>query len=237
MLIQGTRQLRQGDGSYVSQAAKALGLCTDEELGYQFMMYDRGINSVKSTSAGRLFDAVSAVLGIRRVSTFEGEASTTLQFVAERYSEDPYPEGYDGGQNSGYEMVTEDEDGGLVLRTDLLFMDLAQSMLDHSAASTVSDDVRERLAWEFHRRLADGIIAMCCVIRERMGLDTAALSGGVFQNRLLLRMCEDGLIKEGFEVLEHSMVPPNDGGICLGQAAVAAQKLCRIKNGEEEKCV
>jgi hydrogenase maturation protein HypF len=73
---------------------------------------------------------------------------------------------------------------------------------------------------------------MCCRIRQKTGVQIAALSGGVFQNRLLLRMCEAGLEKEGFEVLIHSMVPPNDGGICLGQAAVAARVLYKTKKGD-----
>jgi hydrogenase maturation protein HypF len=75
---------------------------------------------------------------------------------------------------------------------------------------------------------------MCCGIREKTGVQTAALSGGVFQNRLLLRMCEAGLEDEGFEVLIHSMVPPNDGGICLGQAAVAARALYKSKENDPE---
>lgn len=213
------------DKEKTADAVRRLGLCADNELAFQFMMADRKINAVKSTSAGRLFDAVSAVLGIRRASTFEGEASTSLQFAAERWSEDP-------GKASLCEgpWVIE-EDGALVMDTQKLFMSLAEEMLKATESGADAEGVdrkRERLAWEFHQCLADGITEICVALRERTGLGTAALSGGVFQNRLLLRMCEDALRREGFEVLIHSMVPPNDGGIALGQAAVAARELKRM---------
>ena len=116
------------------------------------------------------------------------------------------------------------EDGTLIQNTDDMFMWLVDQRLNGRP--------QEELAWMFHQSLADGIVDMCCRIREKTGVRIAALSGGVFQNRLLLRMCESGLEKEGFEVLIHSMVPPNDGGICLGQAAVAARTLYKSKKSD-----
>ena len=205
-----------GDMEDAAAIIRDLGLCSDQEMRMQFMMADRKINSVVSTSAGRLFDAVSAMLGIRLRSTFEGEASTTLQFEAEKWSEDPgaVPEG-------ALPVIEEHEDGRLIFRTGRLFSWLTGEKLRGRSVP--------ELAWIFHQALADGIVRMCIALRDRTGTGTAALSGGVFQNRLLLRMCEDGLEKEDFEVLRHSMVPPNDGGICLGQAAVAARILYRNK--------
>ena len=117
--------------------------------------------------------------------------------------------------------IRETDDGLLVQNTDDIFMWLTEERLKGRSP--------EELAWLFHQSLADGIVLMCCRIREKTQISTAALSGGVFQNRLLLRMCEAGLESKGFEVLRHSMVPPNDGGICLGQAAVAARELHRRK--------
>ncbi len=216
-----------GDREKTSAIVEKLGLCSDQELRVQFMMADKNINSIRSTSAGRLFDAVSAVLGIRRISTFEGEASTTLQFTAERWSEDPGTVRY--GDAADKDMMPAPfarmtDDGALIQNTDDMFMWLtAQRMNGRS---------QEELAWMFHQSLADGIVEMCCRIREKTGVQIAALSGGVFQNRLLMRMCEAGLEKEGFEVLIHSMVPPNDGGICLGQAAVAARTLYKTKKSD-----
>lgn len=210
------------DKEKTEKFVRELDLCGDQELRMQFMMADRNINSIRSTSAGRLFDAVSAVLGVRKKSTFEGEASTTLQYTAERYSEDPGRSRYT--EESGAAVRPETEPDGnecLVHDTQDLFMWLTEERLRGVS--------QEELAWEFHQALADGIVKTCCSLRESSGISTAALSGGVFQNRLLLRMCEDGLKEEGFEVLIHSMVPPNDGGICLGQAAVAMRELLRRK--------
>ena len=217
-----------GDREKTSAIVEKLGLCSDQELRVQFMMADKNINSIRSTSAGRLFDAVSAALGIRRVSTFEGEASTTLQFTAEKWSEDPGTVRY-GDASTDKDLMPEPfacmaEDGALIQNTDAMFMWLV--------AQRLNGRPQEELAWMFHQSLADGIVEMCCRIREKTGERIAALSGGVFQNRLLLRMCEAGLEKEGFEVLIHSMVPPNDGGICLGQAAVAARTLYKSKKSD-----
>lgn len=76
-----------------------------------------------------------------------------------------------------------------------------------------------KLAYEFHRALADEILAACEEAEQETGIRKVALSGGVFQNRLLLELVDDGLAEKGFEVLKHSLIPPNDGGIALGQAA------------------
>ena len=90
----------------------------------------------------------------------------------------------------------------------------------------------DRLAWLFHRRLADQIISAVLAIRKESGTETAALSGGCFQNRLLLSFVEKGLAEAGMKVLIHHLVPPihhlvppNDGGIALGQAVAARQAL------------
>ena len=82
-----------------------------------------------------------------------------------------------------------------------------------------------RLAYGFHVSLADQIAAGAAEIRRRTGLDTCALSGGVFQNRLLTELCAKKLREMGFSVLLHSLTPPNDGGIALGQAAVAWHRM------------
>lgn len=76
-----------------------------------------------------------------------------------------------------------------------------------------------KLAYEFHPALADEILAACEEAEQETGIRKVALSGGVFQNRLLLELVDDGLAEKGFEVLKHSLIPPNDGGIALGQAA------------------
>ena len=82
-----------------------------------------------------------------------------------------------------------------------------------------------RLAYFFHQALAEQIVAASVEARKSSGRQKVALSGGVFQNRLLLRMTEERLIEEGFEVLRHHMIPPNDGGIAIGQAAYGMYQL------------
>ena len=176
-------------------------------------MADRRLNAVISTSAGRLFDAVSAICGICRHSTFEGEASMALEFAAERYDG---TSGADGSSGTT-ETVCRDEDGRLILPTEQIVREITLGRL--------KGEDPDRLAWLFHRRLADQIIAACAQIRGENGVGTAALSGGCFQNRLLLDMVRRGLEEKGFKVLIHHLVPPNDGGIALGQAVAAVQAV------------
>lgn len=81
------------------------------------------------------------------------------------------------------------------------------------------------IALRFHHTVADMVFSVCSLAREKAGLDTVALSGGVFQNALLFGLVESGLMQRGFRVLSHSKVPTNDGCVSLGQAAVAAATL------------
>ena len=204
-----------GDRDRTLNIVRKLELCDDQTARVQLMMADRRLNAVDSTSAGRLFDSVSALLGIRRASTFEGEAAVSLQFRAQAYLE-----AQGGRREEDFPAPSLAEEGGsLILPTDTLFKDL----LDRRLAGQDPD----LLAWLFHRRLADQILEACRQVRERTGLTTCALSGGVFQNTLLLDMTKKGLEQMGFKVLIHSLVPPNDGGICLGQAAAGLYRKAR----------
>ena len=190
-----------------------LGLCSEQESKVQFTMADRKMNAVVSTSAGRLFDAVSAILGIRKRSGFEGEASTALQFAAETYEEQKHLHREDG---SVHQLVYEN-DGRLILDTQTLVQQIVEEKLQGADSN--------QLAYLFHQELAEQITAACVEARKVSGRKKAALSGGVFQNRLLLRMTENRLMEEGFEVLRHCMIPPNDGGIAIGQAAYGMYQL------------
>ena len=190
-----------------------LGLCSEQESKVQFTMADRKMNAVVSTSAGRLFDAVSAILGIRKRSGFEGEASTALQFAAETYKEQKHLHREDG---SVHQLVYENV-GRLILDTQTLVQRIVEEKLQGADSN--------QLAYLFHQELAEQITAACVEARKVSGRKKAALSGGVFQNRLLLRMTENRLMEEGFEVLRHCMIPPNDGGIAIGQAAYGMYQL------------
>lgn len=195
------------------ETIKKLALCTAQEAAVLMKMADKGLNAVTSTSAGRLFDAVSAICGICRHSTFEGEASMALEFAAERYGKTA-DDSISGEYN---ETVCKSEDGRLILPTEQIVREITLGRLEGEEA--------DRLAWIFHRRLADRIIAACCEIRKGNKVSAAALSGGCFQNRLLLDMVKKGLEGQGFKVLIHHLVPPNDGGIALGQAVAALQAV------------
>ena len=148
------------------------------------------------------------MLGIRLASTFEGEASTALQFAAERYT---------GGGTLELPALCRAQDGRICLATDALVGELLQRRL--------AGGDPEELAYLFHEGLARQIAEACVLGREQTGVSTVALSGGVFQNTLLLRLIAEKLREQGFQVLTHHLIPPNDGGIALGQAVYAMQKI------------
>lgn len=191
-------------GESGGEICEKLGICTAKEYKLLSIMAEKKVNAVSSTSAGRLFDAASAVLGIRRSSTFEGEASMALQFAAEKFSREPF------GIYEPMEKLTAEKEGRIMLCTQALIKRLCQGMQN-------SED-KNRLAYEFHSLLADMTAQACRTISERTGVKVCALSGGVFQNKLLLKMVKCRLEKMGLRVLIHSLVPANDGGIALGQA-------------------
>ena len=211
-----------GNREKTLELVEKLSLCGENECKVQLTMMDRGINTVVSTSAGRLFDGVSAILGICRASTFEGEASMALEFAAEKWEkenreqpEKPWP-----SECTVYDSV---EEKRLILNTAALTRYLLEKRLEGEETGF--------LAYEFHRLLGELIIEACEKISQKTGCKKAALSGGVFQNRLLLRIVDEGLTKRGITVLRHHLIPPNDGGIALGQAAygmayIQEGKLC-----------
>ena len=221
-----------GDREKAAEIIEKLELCTKQEANVQFTMADRRINTVISTSAGRLFDGVSAILGIRRKSTFEVESSMALEFAAEEYRAKKLPEIQKNEkllldamqvdmQETQYQKRTDDRitDAGdrMLLNTEGLIRTILNQRLNGEEVG--------RLAYFFHEELARQITAICVRIREKRGCNKAALSGGVFQNRLLLKLTDHMLRDRGFEVLKHQLIPPNDGGIALGQAVYAMTYL------------
>ncbi len=205
------------DEEKVLEQAEQLGLC-DRQSGRALLTMRRlKMNTVLSTSAGRLFDAVSAILGIRRCSTFEGEASMALEFAAEAWRDS-------GGAMPRAELplLAEDREGRAILATENLVREIV--------ARKLAGEDSGCLAWLFHEQLARQIGAACIRAGREKNCAAAALSGGVFQNRLLLELTADILRKAGFRVLLHSLVPPGDGGIALGQAAAAMARLNRTGN-------
>ena len=203
------------------QIIQKLGLCEEKEAKVQLAMLERKINAVESTSAGRLFDGISAILGTRKKSSFEGEASMALEFAAEAYEKRSGEKKINvlDGQKC---LIESADDGRELLLTSRLVraaVEVVSNIGENAVAEdTFDQDLIEKAAYEFHKGLAEQIVTACIHAKEKTGCRTAALSGGVFQNGLLLRLTEDGLIANGFHVLTHQMIPPNDGGIALGQA-------------------
>lgn len=219
-------------GSEKEAGAEAdfLNLCSEQEKKAVFFMLRRNVNTVTSTSAGRLFDAVSAILGIRRISTFEGEASIALEMAAKSYlREHPgygekealqstdYSDGKAAHSNTDENGLSEGEDSRFLLPIDVI--------IEKILSGIHSGEEAGRLAADFHIYLADGILRGAERMRDMTGVNVAALSGGCFQNMLLVKLCRERLEAAGFTCLTHSLVPPNDGGIALGQAYAGMWRL------------
>lgn len=166
-------------------------------------MIQRNVHVIPSSSAGRLFDAVSSILGIRHETTYEGQAAIELEAAAEGSGES-YPFDFIGGYSFQIDVCD-------TIRS------LALDFLRGSAAAAVSA--------RFHRTMAEVVIRSCVRIRDADGLNRVCLSGGTFQNLRLLDLCVEGLRQKGFESFLHHRVPCNDGGLALGQAVIANRIL------------
>lgn len=165
----------------------------------------RGLNAPLTSSAGRLFDAVASLLGVRDRVGFEAQAAMELEALAGPRADRTYP------------TAVVEHDAMLVVRTPDIVRGVVEDLVRRTPPAAI--------AARFHATLADVLVQVCRRIRERTGLDAVALSGGVFQNAWLLESAVAGLAAAGFEVYSHRQVPANDGGLALGQAAVAARRL------------
>ncbi|XVQ86879.1 carbamoyltransferase HypF [Microbispora siamensis] len=166
----------------------------------------RGGNAPLTSSMGRLFDAVAAIAGVRHTISYEGQAAVEFEQLADPAVDDAYPCGIVPAGT----------------RFAVPGVELVRAVADDLRAGVPRDVVAAR----FHNAVARIVAAGCARIRTATGLSTAALSGGVFQNLLLLGRAVTLLEERGFTVLTHHRVPPNDGGVSLGQAAVAAARDC-----------
>ncbi|MBD3392041.1 MAG: carbamoyltransferase HypF [Chitinivibrionales bacterium] len=181
-----------------------LGGIPEAEMSVLLTMLDKGVRSPLTSSCGRLFDAVSALLGLCSTITYEGQAAIRLQSAA-----DPAIAGR-------YEFEIAGGDGIDVLTFSPALRALVKDIESNRGAAEIAS--------KFHNTIAEAVCAVCDRIRGREGINVVALSGGVFQNDLLLARVTDGLAKRGFNAYSHHGVPPNDAGISLGQAVVALAK-------------
>ena len=168
------------------------------ERGVIGNMLARGVNSPRCSSMGRLFDAVAALIGLNQRCSYEGQAASALEWIA-------------APEDRGYEFLLRDgEEGALILDW--------QPVLEAILADLGAGVAPAAIAGAFHAALARAIVA----VAGRIGLKRVALTGGCFQNGLLTDLAVTGLRAAGFAPLWHRRVPPNDGGIALGQAVWAS---------------
>jgi hydrogenase maturation protein HypF len=163
------------------------------------------INCPLTSSAGRLFDAVAALVGLSTEVSYEAQAAIVLEMqVPNRFAQmkiNSYP----------YSFV--EQNGVTIVKLRELF-------------SAIVDDVRNKvnltsISLKLHQTVAKITVDMCGIISDNTGIQQIALSGGVFQNRLLLKLTTVALERAGFEIFTHHLLPCNDGGLSLGQAVIA----------------
>jgi hydrogenase maturation protein HypF len=166
---------------------------------------ERKINTPWTSSMGRLFDAIASLLSIRDEVHYEGQAAIELEMIAAPEVKGQYP----------FQIHREERPMVIDLRETV--RGVVHDLTENIRASEISG--------KFHRTVASLIINTCEIIRTRECLNRVVLSGGVFQNLFLLSLVKEGLKESGFEIYTHHLVPPNDGGIALGQAVIAHMKL------------
>ncbi|MFF7178125.1 carbamoyltransferase HypF [Streptomyces sp. NPDC008121] len=183
--------------------------CPPDELPLLQQQLERGLNCVPTSSMGRLFDAVSSLAGIRHHAGYEAQAAIELEAAALRAPA--------VAEDERYAFRLEPGRAGDPLTADPapLLAAVVDDVLDGAPAPVV--------AARFHRAVARLVRTVCAAARSETGVETVALSGGVFANAVLSSACAHGLREDGFTVLRHRRIPPNDGGLALGQLVVAAR--------------
>ena len=169
-------------------------------------MIDKGINSPMTSSTGRLFDAVSALVGIRKEVYYEGQAAIELEMAA----------GVEAGE---YPFDLQELEDNTLILIEPIFRGIVSEIECGVGVESISS--------KFHNTIAKIILNMCIKIRKTSGLNRVALSGGVFQNSLLLENTYVLLDKNNFKVFTQHRVPPNDGGIALGQVVIGNERIKR----------
>lgn len=196
----------------------------DKPLRQLDAMMDRGLNSPLASSCGRLFDAVAVALGLVQTGVaYEGQGGAELEALAQRQL------GAVIDEQSGYSFGIDQPPGSP-------FAQLNPGPMWHRLLLDVAANEQPALmAARFHLGLAQAVLQMTQILRvssesDRPVFDTVALSGGCFQNKVLAELVADGLNNSGVRVLTHCRVPANDGGLALGQAAIAAWRLIQERS-------
>jgi hydrogenase maturation protein HypF len=173
------------------------------ELAVVGRMLQTGAGCTPTTSLGRLFDAIAALLGVRASVDYEGQAAIELEALAAS-----------GAPGEPWVIDVIDTD-------DVVVLDPAPA-IRAAVTAVASGAASADSARAFHEAVADAVARSADLVRARTGVTTVGLTGGVFANAVLTAACQGRLVRDGFTVLVHRLVPPNDGGLALGQVAVAA---------------
>ena len=183
----------------------------DKNLKIMMAAQKVGAGTFRSSSMGRLFDAVSALFDVCSYNTYEGECAVNLEKCAQGF--------FEGGERDypKFEFKMSETDKGLVFDQVSLFKDI------YMCYNTKTAD-RNAIAYGFHVAVADMITRAFMALKRETGLNTVCLSGGVFNNRIILRRAAQELMRCGFDVYWNRKVPLGDGGISLGQAYYAMLK-------------
>jgi hydrogenase maturation protein HypF len=199
-------------------------------------MMDRRVNTVLTSSCGRLFDAVASLIGLRQEATFEGQAAIELEIAAQSGIDDRYSFNVEPGIESNVEPNTKSNaesntksnaESNTPAQIDMrpMIREIVRDILNHEAKGVIAS--------RFHNTIAAVTAEICHRIRETGHLNRVCLSGGTFQNIYLLGRTSRLLREQGFEVFLHARVPPNDGGIALGQAVIANEILANESAANE----
>ena len=217
---------------------------SQKDIEFTIKMLEKQLNCPKTSSMGRFFDAVSALLGINTDISYEGQAAIELEYYANEANAEPYnisfynqkqsDKAYDinlSGQNDSsiventsatlgkieYADSIDNSRFGFIVQTSYIINQIIRDIQEgHS---------KEHIASRFHSTIAEIVLQGCILIRKSSNLNSVVLSGGVFQNITLLKMCVERLREHNFIVFTHSEYPANDGGIALGQAVLALGKI------------
>jgi len=175
---------------------------------------DRALNSPLTSSMGRLFDAVASLIGVRNDVTYEAQAAIEMEVLSKPFI----------SVAKSYPYIVDQTENGKIIRVREMFQSIVEDVRVNEAIGQIGAN--------FHRTLADIAIDICRRARETTGLNEVVLSGGVWQNQILLDLVCDGLQQDDFIVYFHKQVPTNDGGLSLGQAVIANHLIAKCCSPE-----
>jgi hydrogenase maturation protein HypF len=198
-------------------ASKILNRLDKKKMDILEQAVDKKINSPLTSSVGRLFDGISSIIGICDFAGYEGEAAIKLEKIIQGIGH-PALQGYGAGRaESGYSFKYKDENGIIIIDWGPTIRGVARDLK--------AGVKKPEISLKFHNAICDMIKDVCNILKKKYKIKKVCMSGGVFQNKYLSGRLKPMLVKEGFNVYGHKKVPTHDGGIALGQAILAYQRL------------